>query len=385
MLRLCRIAAALFTLIFAACGNDGETDVSLTSAMVLRGGKAGVAVSKRFFEDVSRPTNPNRGAPGSPTRQFVTEIWYPTDWIENPDPLGQRDAPLRATGRPFPLLLYAHSFGLFRGDTAYLARQLASYGYIVVAPDFPLSKFGTPGGPNLADIINQPGDISFLIDQMTALNADRNSIFAEAIDLQHIGVYGYSLGAATAYLVTFDRAFIDTRIRAIAVLASVGCNFTPEFFAQREVPLLIMQGDIDSQAPYTQNSVFAFHNAHAPKYLMTLKNGSHAGFAEGLEQFLTSDNPDSLNCRPNQPPPPPVNLFDVAQTTDSTLIRGDCPGSCRMLPLPPAMKPPRQRQLAILGLVPYFEASLRHSRAARMFLQHTLMVENPDAMLQFDD
>ena len=49
----------------------------------------------------------------------------------------------------------------------------AAAGYVVAAPLFPLSSSETPGGPDGGDIGNQPGDMSFVIDQMLKASSAR--------------------------------------------------------------------------------------------------------------------------------------------------------------------------------------------------------------------
>ncbi len=44
--------------------------------------------------------------------------------------------------------------------------------YVFVAASFPLTTFNAPGGPNVNDVINQPRDVSFLIDRVLALGPD---------------------------------------------------------------------------------------------------------------------------------------------------------------------------------------------------------------------
>jgi predicted dienelactone hydrolase len=72
----------------------------------------------------------------------------------------------------------------------------------VIAADFPLSHAGAPGGPTAADVIHQPSDVTFLIDQALGL-PETERPFAAAIDAHRIGVFGLSLGAVTTTLVTF--------------------------------------------------------------------------------------------------------------------------------------------------------------------------------------
>src|ERR1051325_11457645 len=182
------IAAALT---FSACGDDGEggglpvaaptatsvpsatptptaaptnTPIALTSSVLLQRGPFGVGVTTLTFEDTSRPTMPNNGFPGAPTRRLITEIWYPAEPGTAAD--GARNVALSRAGAPYPLVAHSHGFSSVRTEPAYLARHLASYGYIVISPDFPLTNINAPGGPTIFDLSNQPGDVSFLISQM---------------------------------------------------------------------------------------------------------------------------------------------------------------------------------------------------------------------------
>ena len=179
----------------------------LSSAEVLEPGAYGVGVTTTTFEDRSRGTMQNGSAPASPSRRLVTEIWYPTDAGESDDP--QRDAPLADERRPFPLIMYSHGFMSFRTEGAMLARHLASHGYIVASPDFPLSNFNTPGGPTTADVPEQPGDVSFLIDELLARSADSSDEWFGAVDTERMGATGLSLGGLTTLLVTFHVSLHD--------------------------------------------------------------------------------------------------------------------------------------------------------------------------------
>src|SRR5262245_22718938 len=63
-----------------------------------------------------------------PDRILPTEVWYPARY-------SGRDAPIRR-GR-FPLVLVAHGHCGLRTNYTYLTTHLASWGFVVAAPDFP--------------------------------------------------------------------------------------------------------------------------------------------------------------------------------------------------------------------------------------------------------
>jgi predicted dienelactone hydrolase len=389
---------------FAGCGDGSEgavatatstplatatptaTVVPLTSAELLQPGPAAVGSRTLTLVDASRSTMPNGTYPGADTRTLVTEIWYPTDPVPGTTSAEIRDASLQQSGVPYPLVIYSHGFISNRLGGTYLARQLASYGYIVASPDFPLTNAQAPGGPNFFDVENQPGDVTFIIDELLAMSGDTQSWLAAGIDANRIGLTGLSLGGMTTYLATFSPTLRDPRIRAAAPQAGPACSFGESFFDDRHIPLLILQGDIDAIVPYRENSVFAYGEAKSPKYFVTLTGGSHTGFADGTEIFDSANNPDDIGCRAlsgatggDNTPAPPSFLGGAA----GGIIVGDCPAGCSG-PRPTSMKPSLQHQLTILSELPFFQAYLRGDTRAQAYIEQTLAVENPQLTLQFE-
>lgn len=371
----------------AASNGPAPTPVPLTSAQVLQPGPAGVGVTTLGFEDTSRPTMPNGTYPGAASRTLVTEVWYPTDPSA---PAGDnRDAPVARTGGPFPLIIYGHGFMSNRFGGAFLARHLASHGYVVASCDYPLTFSNAPGGPNIVDLANQPADVHFLIDQLLALGAGQG-MFAGALDAQRIGLTGLSLGGSTTFLATFHPTLRDPRVRAAAPMAGGACFFGRNFYGDTKIPLLIVHGDLDAIVPYREHAVFAFGEANAPKYLATIVGGSHTSFTDGADVlFERATNADDLGC---------VALLgnlagngegesflDLLGGTAAGLIAGDCPMPCTgPRHGPRSIRPSRQHQLTILSIFPFFEASLRSDERARQFLISTVAAENPDIRIDHD-
>jgi len=359
-----------------------------TSADYLQRGAFSVGVTTMTFVDTSRPTMPNGPYAGAPTRTLVTEIWYPTAFDPASPSTGTRNALLATTGLPFPLIVYSHGFTSSRTGGAFLAQHLASYGYIVASPDFPLTNGNAPGGPNFLDLANQPGDVHFLIDQLLALNADPHSVFASSMDAERIGLTGLSLGGSTTFLATFHSTLRDTRVRAAAPMAGETCFFGPAFYDHLDIPLMIVHGDIDAIVTYEENAPFAFHEANAPKYLVTLINGSHTAFADGIDTLLEHvNNPDDIGCAAlgnvaSSDSGP--NIIDLLGGAAAGIIEGNCAVPCQgPKPRPRSMRPSRQHQLTILSIFPFFEATLRGDLQARQFIEQVLPAENTDLTLQF--
>jgi predicted dienelactone hydrolase len=419
---LCQLGLALVVSTLAACGDDGEgrarptptvtrtatptdtvtphgtptptatdtptpspTPLPLTSTDVAQRGALGVGVTTIVFEDTSRPTMANGSFPGSATRRLVTEVWYPTAPSANEPPAGRRDAPFATGGAPYPLVIHSHGFMDTRNGGAYLARHLATHGYVVAAPDFPLTNFGAPGGPNFFDIANQPGDVSFLITRLLA-----HATFGPGIDAARIGLTGLSLGGSTTLLATFHRTLGDARVRAAATFAAGTCFFNETFYRFAEVPLLILHGDIDAIVAYEEHAVFGYDQARAPKYLVTLADASHTGFAEiAAALFEETNNPDQIGCDAlgdgAGTGTEPADLLDLLGGKEAGVFLGNCPESCPdPPPLPRAMRPSRQHRLTVLSTFPFLEAYLRDRADMRQFLETALAAENADATVAFE-
>ena len=92
----------------------------------------------------------------------------------------------------------------------------------------------------MTDVINQPGDISFLIDLMLKRNAEPSDTLYQTIDPDKIAVAGVSLGALTSMLATFHRKLRDPRIAALISIAGPTAIFSPDFFAGRDIPFLMV-------------------------------------------------------------------------------------------------------------------------------------------------
>lgn len=128
-------------------------------------GKYPVITESFTAVDTTRKTQANNDFAGRDMRVLKGKIWRPEG--------------MQTSG---PLLVYSHGFMSFHQEGLYLVRFLASHGYTVVAMNFPLTNFFAPGKPLISDVVNQPGDVSFLISTLLKRNADANDVLHNTID-----------------------------------------------------------------------------------------------------------------------------------------------------------------------------------------------------------
>lgn len=241
----------------AATAVAGTVKTQPPQSLGLRSSSATRGVTERTltFIDYSRRFHLPHRAPEP--RRLVTVIRYPTT----------------ATG-PLPLIVFGHGFAVTPADYFRLLDSWAAAGYVVAAPVFPLENRNAPGGPDESDLVNQPRDMSFVITSMLALAGVKGNILSGRINPQEIGVSGQSDGGETALAMAYDRFFLDSRVRAAAILSGAEIPGAGLYFPPGTPPLLATQGTADDiNRPHFTYDFFAL--ARRPKYLLQLLGAGH--------------------------------------------------------------------------------------------------------------
>jgi dienelactone hydrolase len=140
------------------------------------------------------------------------------------------DAEVSPQQRSYPVILMRAGLSALTTDYTTLAEDLASHGYVVVGFDAPYRSFVVvfPDGrtiarapENNADLVDGPqkeqlanqlvqawsADMGFALNQLERLNtSDPSGRFRGRLDMQRVGVFGHSLGGATALQFCHDDA-----------------------------------------------------------------------------------------------------------------------------------------------------------------------------------
>ena len=328
-------------------GPQGPPPESL-SAVRLAAGPYQFGSRNLTFVDETRATSANGRYAGAPSRTFASTLWYPKN----------------AVG-PLPLVVYSHGFMSYRGEGAYLLRHLASHGFVVVSADYPLTNRRAPGDPMLADVVQQPADVSFLIDSVLALEADARP-FPGRIDRDRIAVMGLSLGGLTSTLVTFHPKLRDPRVRAAISIAGPISFLSRRFFETARVPFLMIAGTDDAIVPYAENGPPILDRAPTGA-LLSIAGASHVGFAgmAATIPFLRfSHNPDRFGCRYLEDH---LDLDEDEEATALAALGGPDEGiqlslvqarPCENSDLPRSIRPPRQQAITTLAVRAFLESAL---------------------------
>ena len=380
----CAGLICLATVLAAGPGNLFATDTG-TNATLQTGP---YAIGKQDFSlvDRHRVTAANNGHPEEAERVLETSVWYPAqnrpfEWLRPGPP------PLAADACPAPLVVYSHGFMSFRSNGAYLARYLASHGYIVAAANFPLTRLGTPGGPQFTDVINQPGDVSFIIDTLLGWSDSAENRFAECIDHERIAAAGLSLGGLTTTLLVFHPEYRDPRVQAAVTIAGPVALLGKDFFDRPSIPFMMVAGNIDAMVDYQRNAV-QFRTWVPEATLVTLQGGSHTGFAGMAAQlFRWVDNADGVGCWAMR-----GALDDALNVPDSfiTKLRGNNSDTrigmeltpCRDPELPTALRPQHQQRLTKQAVLSFLQSQFHPDAEIRdeyrKILGQSLAADNPE-------
>jgi dienelactone hydrolase len=255
--RVASVGVVALVLLLSALGLAFVAAPSVAAAA----GSDSVATTTMTFVDTSRSTLPWGGMPGKPSRTLVTTIWYPAQASGSGAASG---------GGRYPLIVFAHGLGASPQDYQQLLTAWAAAGYVVAAPLFPLSSSETPGGPDGGDIGNQPGDVSFVIDQVLRASAAANGPLSGLVDPNEIGAAGHSNGAITTLGLVANSCCRDTRVKAAVVMAGTTEGLGRGSYDLAKAPPLLVVSDIhDGLVPYA-DAVAVFNQARGPKALLTL-------------------------------------------------------------------------------------------------------------------
>jgi len=232
-----------------------------------------------------------------------------TDFVWH-DASRDRDVPARiyapTAGGPYPVIFFSHGLGGSDKGYSYLGEYWAAHGFISVHVQHPGSDSAVIWPPanmsramkNPDNYLNRPKDISFAIDEVTALNTAPGALHGK-FDLNWIGVAGHSFGAYTTMAIaganptapdgTVEKLG-DPRVKAVIAMSTPPVK--AQDFANVHLPALHFTGTDDQIliAPHDAVSKrrIPFDEASGPDtYLVILKGANHMTFS-GREGLLES-------------------------------------------------------------------------------------------------
>ena len=219
--------------------------------------------------DPTRGTASRGDRPALADRPLVVTIRYPTAGMPGPDDIV--DAPGLL---PAPLVLFAHGYDISADRYSLLQHELASYGFVVAAPEFPMTSTVFDGAPDEYDLPEQARDLSFLIDALSGPMAPPN--LSQLIAPGEVGLLGHSDGAVTVLLCAYAPRFADSRVGAVVAVSGDFDTFGGNWFTTEDPPLVAVHGEWDEINPFSSSELLV-DNDPGPAMLVEVTSAQHLG------------------------------------------------------------------------------------------------------------
>lgn len=188
----------------------------------------------------------------------------------------EEQAPADTEDGPYPVVLFSHGFAGFPEQSVELTTFLASWGFVVAAPDHVERSLSGLLGTAAQGVApsGDPAVLAATLDLVEASADTDDAVLAGLVDPERVAVVGHSAGASAAY----DLAATDPRIDAFASL-SLGRGRSDTLQPPPTVPGLVMLGEADGVIdPATTREVFA--TLALPRLLLELPGAGHLVFSD---------------------------------------------------------------------------------------------------------
>jgi dienelactone hydrolase len=173
--------------------------------------------------------------------------------------------PISAKG-PFPVVLFSHGFGGYPEQSSFLTDHLATWGFVVVAPDHRTRDLKAVVGGTAEDNHQDLTDLRQALAMVSTMNATPGTLLTGKLDLTRIASLGHSAGGGAAIALAADK-----NIRTYIGMAPVPETPPPS------KPGLIMQGTSD-KIVNPQGTLKLYGRLKAPKRLVLIDGGGHNVF-----------------------------------------------------------------------------------------------------------
>lgn len=237
-------------------------------------------------------------------RTYTLDIYYPST---STNASGLAGAPLSRPLSPYPVIVFGEGFDQMPSAYLPLIDGWVHEGYVVASPVFPLTStqglesYGVDlGDMSLADayendLVNEPRDMSFALNELESLSTQSGSLLANEIDPATAAAIGQSDGGDATLALVDNSCCIDRRFKAAVILSGAEFpGFSGTYFGTAGVPLLVVQGTADTVNPSSlSNQIYA--SAPSPKAYLTLLGADHlvaytqSSTYEGVVAKVTAD------------------------------------------------------------------------------------------------
>jgi hypothetical protein len=192
---------------------------------------------------------------------------------------------------------------------------------VVAATTFPVTSPTVPNaGDKERDLPNQPYDVSFLIDTLTAAATNPSDPLHRMINPTEVALAGQSDGGNTVVATSYNTAYQDHRVKAAVVLSGARYGYPGgTWFPAGSPPLLATQGTADTTNPPALTNDFFTNDPQSDKYLLCLLGAPHLApyvARNNYEHVVAQVTTDFLDAE----------LYHLPGSLDAMMQAGALPG-----------------------------------------------------------
>lgn len=167
---------------------------------------------------------------------------------------------------PYRVIAFGHGFFMQNSYYISLFKHLASYGFVVIAPQFPDVNHLQLGF-----------DLLFCANYIKSQNQNPDSRFYNLIDTTKTGLSGHSMGGGASLLAAAN----DATVTIAAPLAAAETNPSAiSVMNQIQGVVYLISAQNDGITPVNTNQLPMFNNALPVKGLPIIKGGNHTKFMD---------------------------------------------------------------------------------------------------------
>ncbi len=175
--------------------------------------------------------------------------------------------PISGAG-PFPVVVFSHGYGGYPEQSTFLTDHLATWGFVVVAPDHRSRDLKAVIGGTTGEGPDDVTDLRQALGLARFMSAAPDGLLSGKLDLHRVASLGHSAGGGAA--ITFAG---DSDVRAYIGLAPASGTPPPA------KPGMIMQGTSD-KVVHPADTLKLFARLPSPKRLILVHRAGHNVFAD---------------------------------------------------------------------------------------------------------
>jgi hypothetical protein len=222
-------------------------------------------------------TDPARPTAFKAGRHLPTYVFYPAVGPAG----GAETANAPGLYQNWPVVLFAEGYNGSLGVYHDLVHHLAAAGFVVLFPLFPLE---TTGGPlNEGDLVNEPGDITYVFDQVLAAGG-RPGLLQGMPDSAHLAMVGHSDGAEAVLGAAYLPGQVGARVGPVIVASAQGLLLGNRGGSGVAHAVMVIQGTADTINPASYSD-HVYATTPTPKSYLQLIGAPHLAPLSSANQW----------------------------------------------------------------------------------------------------